>query len=155
MIVLLKVRCWHRVCGALASPHRLTLGWQSVSENSTFLPVLGRFCMRALWRGFETLNGKCQSFVRDLNFWPALHTPQQFSPIAHNTDRLLCAFWTAGFTTRPPDIGSASCYTIFQSINPGINRSSRCILDQSGGCWEDFVCVCLSSVGWPGQRRDV
>ena len=23
-----------RVCGALASPHRLTLGWQSVSENS-------------------------------------------------------------------------------------------------------------------------
>ncbi len=29
-----KMRCWHRVCGALASPHRLTLGWQSVSENS-------------------------------------------------------------------------------------------------------------------------
>jgi hypothetical protein len=23
------------------------------SEKSTFLPVLGRFCMRALWRGFE------------------------------------------------------------------------------------------------------
>jgi hypothetical protein len=22
-------------------------------EKSTFLPVLGRFCMRALWRGFD------------------------------------------------------------------------------------------------------
>jgi hypothetical protein len=26
--------CWHGVCGALASPHNLTPGWQSVSENS-------------------------------------------------------------------------------------------------------------------------
>jgi hypothetical protein len=50
------------------------------------LQVLGRFCMRALWKG---LNKKCQSFAHDLNFWPALHTPQQFSPIAHAAwDRL-------------------------------------------------------------------
>jgi hypothetical protein len=26
----------------------------------------------------EGLAGKYQSFVRDLSFWPALHTPQQF-----------------------------------------------------------------------------
>jgi hypothetical protein len=82
------------------------------------------------------LNGKCQSFVRDLNFWPALHTPQQFSPIAHNTDRLLCAFWTAGFTTRPPDIGSGRCILIFQVSN----RTIGCILKRSarlyGGCME-------------------
>ena len=81
------------------------------------------------------LTGKCQSLVCDLSFWPALHTPRQFSQKAQGTDHLSCALWTAGLTARPPDIGSASCYTIFQAIN----RSSRCILDQSGGCWEDFV----------------
>jgi hypothetical protein len=82
------------------------------------------------------LNGKCQSFVRDLNFWPALHTPQQFSPIAHNTDHLLCAFWTAGFTARPPDIGSVWCTLIFQVSN----RTIGCILKRSarlyGNCME-------------------
>jgi hypothetical protein len=51
----------------------------------------------------EGLNGKCQSFVRDLHFWAALQTPQQLSPIIHATDHLLRAFWTAGFTDRPPD----------------------------------------------------
>jgi hypothetical protein len=82
------------------------------------------------------LNGKCQSFVRDLNFWPTLHAPQQFSPIAHNTDHLLCAFWTVGFTARPPDIGSVWCTLIFQVSN----RTIGCILKQSarlyGGCME-------------------
>ena len=76
------------------------------------------------------LNGKCQSFVRDLSLWPAPHTAQQFSQKAQGTDHFLCAYWTAGFTARPPDIESASCYTIFQAIN----RSSRCMLDRSGGC---------------------
>ena len=109
------------------------------------------------WGGFVwglyggVLNGKCQSFVRDLSFWPALHRPQQFSQKAQGTDRFLCALWTAGYTARPPDIGSASCYTIFQVSN----RTIRCILDRSGGCWEDFVWICLSSVGWLGQRWDV
>jgi hypothetical protein len=56
--------------------------------------------------------------------WPALHTPQQFSPIAHNTDHLLCAFWTASFTARPPDIGSGWCTLIFQVSN----RTIGCIL---------------------------
>jgi hypothetical protein len=43
------------------------------------------------WAGFVGglygggLNRKCQSFVRDLNFWAALHTPQQFSPTAHTS----------------------------------------------------------------------
>jgi hypothetical protein len=32
------------------------------------------------------LNGKCQSFVRDLSFWPALHTPQQFSQFPQTID---------------------------------------------------------------------
>ena len=69
--------------------------------------------------------------MRDLNFLPALHTPGQFSEKAEGTDHLLCAFWTAGFTAHPPDIGSASCCIL--------NRTIRCILDRSGGCWEDFV----------------
>ena len=117
-------------------------------EKSTFLPVLGRFCVRTLWRG---LNGKCQSFVRDLNFWPALHTPGQFSQKAQGTGHLLSAFWTAGFTARQPGIGSASCYTIFQVSN----RTIGCILDRSGGCSENFVWICLSPAGWLGQRLDV
>jgi hypothetical protein len=81
--------------------------------------------MRALWRGFER---KMPIFC-PRSLWPAPHTPQQFSRKAQGTDHFLCAYWTAGFTARPPDIGSASFYTIFQAIN----RSSRCILDQSGG----------------------
>ena len=60
------------------------------------------------------LNGKCRSFVRDLNFLPALHTPLQFSLIAQTTAHWSCAYWTAGFKVRPPDIGSANGYTIFQ-----------------------------------------
>ena len=50
------------------------------------------------------------------------------------TDHLLCAFWTVGITARPPDIGSNSCILIFQVSN----RTIRCILERSGGCWEDF-----------------
>jgi hypothetical protein len=42
-----------------------------------FGPVLyegsrSRGLLLVVWRG---LNGKCRYFVRDLNFWPALHTP--------------------------------------------------------------------------------
>ena len=63
-------------------------------------------------------------------------TSQQFSPIAQRTDHLLCAFWTAGFTARPPDIGSARCILIFQVSN----RTIRCILKRSarlyGECME-------------------
>jgi hypothetical protein len=73
------------------------------------------------------LTGTCQYFVRDLNFWPARHTPQQLSPIAHNRDHLLCAFWTAGVTPRPPDIGSVRCILMFQASN----RTIGCILDRS------------------------
>jgi hypothetical protein len=86
-----------------------------------------------LYRG--GLNGKCQSFVRDLNFRPALHTPQQFSPIAHNTGHLLCAFWTAGFTARPPDIGSVWCTLIFQVLNQTIG----CILKRSARLYGDCM----------------
>ena len=75
------------------------------------------------------MNGKCQYFVRDLNFWPARHTPQPFSPIAHNPDHLLCAYWTASFTARPPDIGSARCNVIFQVSN----RIIACILNRLYG----------------------
>ena len=81
--------------------------------------------------------GKCQSLVRDFNFWPARHTPRQFSPIAHTTDHLLCAFWTAGIRTRPLDIMSAGCTIIFQVSN----RTIVCILKRSaslldGDCME-------------------
>ncbi len=81
------------------------------------------------------LNGKCQSFVRDLNFWMALHTPQQFSPIAHTTDQLLSAFWTAGCTARPPDIGSVCCIQIFQVSN----RTIGCILKRSARLYGDCM----------------
>ena len=81
------------------------------------------------------MTGKCQSFVRGLNFWPALHAPQQFSPIAHNPDHLLCAFWTAGFTARPPDIGSVWCTLIFQVSN----RTIGCILKRSARLYGDCM----------------
>jgi hypothetical protein len=83
------------------------------------------------------LTGKCQSFVRDLNFWPARHTPQQFSPIAHrsNPDHLLCAFWTAGVTPRPPDIGSVRGIQIIQASN----RKIGCILDGSARLYGDCM----------------
>ena len=81
------------------------------------------------------MTGKCQSFVRNLNFWPARHTPRQFSPIAHNPDHLLCAFWTAGFTARPPDIGSVRCNPIFQVQN----RTIGCILDRSARLYGDCM----------------
>jgi hypothetical protein len=94
------------------------------------------------WGGFVWglygggLTGKCQSFVRDLSFWPARRTPRQFSQKTQGTDQLLCAFWTAGITPRPPDIGSASGYKIFQVSN----RTIRCILKRSirlyGDCME-------------------
>jgi hypothetical protein len=81
------------------------------------------------------LNGKCQYFVRDLNFWPARHTPQPFSPIAHNHDHLLFAFLTAGFTARPLDIGSARCNVIFQVSN----RTIACILKRSDRLYGDCM----------------
>jgi hypothetical protein len=88
--------------------------------------------MRALLRG---LTEKCQSFVRDLSFWPARHTPRPFSQKAQGTDQLLCAFWAAGFTPRPPDIGSASGYKIFQVSN----RTIRCILKRSAKLYGDCM----------------
>jgi hypothetical protein len=81
------------------------------------------------------LTGKCQSFVRNLNFWPARRTPRQFSQKVQGTDQLLCDFWTAGFTPRPPDIGSARCNTIFQ----GQNRTIGCILDRSARLYGDCM----------------
>ena len=87
--------------------------------------------MRALWRG---LTGKCLFFVRDLSFWPALHTPQQFSQKTQGTDHLLWVYWTAGFTARPPDIGSAMTVYLGILIFHASNRTvrSRCILNRSG-----------------------
>jgi hypothetical protein len=46
-------------------------------EKSTFLPVLGRFCM-----------GVSQFLYR--SFWPALHTPRQFSPKVQGTELIIC-----------------------------------------------------------------
>jgi hypothetical protein len=102
----------------------------------------GACCTRK--RGFDW---KMPVFSSRSQFWPALHTPQQFSQKAQGTDHLLCAFWTGGTTARSMDIGSTSCTTIFQVSD----RTIRCTLDRSGGCWEDFVWICLSSVGWLGQ----
>jgi hypothetical protein len=101
-------------------------------EILIFLPVLGRFCMRALWR---RIDWKCQSFVHNLNFWPSRHTPQQFSQKVQGVDHLLCAFWTAGFTARSPDIGSVRCNTIFQVSN----RTIGCILKRSARLYGDCM----------------
>ena len=81
------------------------------------------------------LTRKCWSLVHDLNFWPARHTPRQFSQKAQGTDQLLCAFWTAGFTARPPDIGSAWCNVIFQVSN----RTIVCILKRSASLYSDCM----------------
>jgi hypothetical protein len=64
-----------------------------------------------------------------------LHTPRQFSPIAHNPGHLLCDFWTAGFTPRPPDIGSARCTPLFQVSN----RTIECISDRSARLYGDCM----------------
>jgi hypothetical protein len=81
------------------------------------------------------LTGKCQSFVRDLSFWPARRTPRQFSQKAQGAGQLLCAFWTAGFTPRPPDIGSVWCILIFQVSN----RTIRCIPKRSARLYGDCM----------------
>ena len=81
------------------------------------------------------MNGKCQFFVRDLSFWPALRTPRQFSQKVQGTDHLLCAFWTAGFRARPPDIGSVWCNLTFQVSN----RTIVCILKRSARLYGDCM----------------
>ena len=55
--------------------------------------------------------------------------------LAHNPGHLLCAFWTAGFTACPPDIGSVRCNLIFQ----GQNRTIGCILDRSARLYGDCM----------------
>jgi hypothetical protein len=52
---------------------------------------------------------------------------QAISWMEQKANHLLCAFWTVGFTARPPDIGSARCTQIFQVSN----RTIGCILDRS------------------------
>ena len=51
------------------------------------------------------------------------------------THQLLCAFWTADFTARPPDIGSARCILIFQVSN----RTIGCILKRSARLYGDCM----------------
>ena len=102
------------------------------------------------WAGFVWglygggLTGKCWSLVHDLNFWPARHTPRQFSQKVQRTDHLLFAFWTAGFTARPPDIGSVWCTTIFQVSN----RTIVCILKQSASLYGDCMVTVWSQFVW-------
>ena len=106
------------------------------------------------WGGFVWglygggLTWKCQSFVRNLSFWPARRTPRQFSQKAQGTDHLLCAFWTAGFTPRPPDIGSVWCILIFQVSN----RTIRCISKRSARLYGDCIqpdCMAKYSLPMP------
>ena len=65
------------------------------SRNRDFYLFLGGFVWGLYGGG---LTGKCQCFVWDLSFWPALRTPWQISQKVQGTHHLLCAFWTAGFT---------------------------------------------------------
>ena len=102
------------------------------SRNRHFYLVWGGFVWGLNGGG---LTGKCQSFARDPSFWPACHTPRHFSRKMQGTDHLLCAFWTAGFTARPPDIGSVRCTIIFQVSN----RTIRCILKRSARLYGDCM----------------
>jgi hypothetical protein len=118
-----------------------------ILENSGAIGEIDTFsCPREILyggsiEGFWWENANLWSVVRDSG--RLLGTPLQFCPIARTTDHWLCPYLTAGIRACPPDIGSTSCYTIFHVLN----RSSRCILDRSGGCWEDFLWVCRSSLG--------
>ena len=103
--------------------------------QSKLLAVFGRFCMWVLWRGFV---------------WKM----RIFGPWFGTLD-WLCAFWTAGITAHPLDMGS-SCTTIFQVSN----RTIRCILNRSGGCWDPgmysyFPMKCKQRVGYFALIRQV
>ena len=102
------------------------------SRNRDFYLFWGGFVWGLYGGG---LTGKCQSFVWDLSFWPALRTPWQISQKVQGTDHLLCAFLTTGFTARPPDIGSVWCNIIFQVSN----RTIVCILKRSAKLYGDCM----------------
>ena len=47
----------------------------------------------------------------------------------------LFSYWTAGYTARPPDIGSAMCTLLF----PVSNRTIRYILNRSARLYGDYM----------------
>ena len=96
--------------------------------------------MRALWRGFDW---EMPIFCPRSQFLVG-SSPRQFFQKAQGTDRLLCAFWTAGFTARPPDIGSVWCTGIFQVSN----RTIVCILKQSASLYGDCMVTVWSQFVW-------
>ena len=53
-------------------------------------------------------------------------------------------FWTAGFTARPPGMGSGRCNTIFQVSN----RTIVCILKQSASLYGDCMVTVWSQFVW-------
>jgi hypothetical protein len=125
---------------------RATCCTRNIFKKLSCLRFLRNRHFYLFWGGFVWglygggLTIKCQSFVRDLSFWPARRTPRQFSQKAQGTDQLLYALWTAGFTLRPPDIGSVWCILIFQRVFQVSNRTIVCILKRSarlcGDCME-------------------
>ena len=93
--------------------------------------------MKALWRGFDK---KMLIFVPRSQFLAgSSHAAAIFSNRTYlgTTDHLFCAFWTAGFTARPPNIGSVRCTIIFQVSNRTI--TSRCILNRSARLYGDCM----------------
>ena len=102
-------------------------------EKPISLPVLGRFCMRVLWRGVEwkmPIFCPRSQFVAGSSYAMAI-----FSKKMQGTNHLLCAFWTAGFTARPPDIGSTWCTPVFLVSN----RTIGCILKRSATLYGDCM----------------
>ena len=75
--------------------------------------------MRALWRGFD---------------WEMPIFCLRFHFLA-GSSHAAWAFWTAGFTARPPDIGSVWCTKIFQVSN----RTIVCILKRSARLYGDCM----------------
>jgi hypothetical protein len=83
----------------------------------------------------EGFDWKMPIFWSRSQFLAGSRTPRQFSQKVQGTDRLLCAFWTAGFTPCPPDIGSVRCILIFQVSN----RTIGCILKRSARLYGDCI----------------
>jgi hypothetical protein len=95
-------------------------------EKSTLLAVLWRFCMGLLWRGFDK---KMQIFGP----WSGILAGSSARRCNFvQSHKLLIIDYALIWQLAS---GRVRCYTIFQVSN----RSSRCILDRSGGCWEDFL----------------
>ena len=132
------------------SNERVADGKNNKNKSSGNLAIDTLGCFRVILYGgsMEDFDRKCRSLVHSGRL---LGAPVQLTKFPRTTDHWFWAFWIAGITVRPLDIGSTTCTTIFQLSNGTI----ICILDRSVGCWVDFIRIWLSSVVWLARLWDV